>query len=185
MQLKRPYTVQLCTTLTTYLCGDLLAQDIGGELYDPNRTLRMLTIGAIAAIPGYKWFLFLGRNFNFSSKVASIITKVAVNQAIFTPVFNTYFFGMQAVLTGEGPMGTITRIKGTVPISIVNSLKLWPAVTAFSFWFLPAQYRFMFSGIFAVAWQCYLSFLNRKEEKIEEATDSMSHPVIPEGVIVE
>jgi hypothetical protein len=56
MQTKRPYTVQLCTTLTTYLCGDLLAQDIGGELYDPNRTLRMLTIGAIAAIPGYKWY---------------------------------------------------------------------------------------------------------------------------------
>jgi hypothetical protein len=55
-QTKRPYTVQLCTTLTTYLCGDLLAQDIGGELYDPWRTLRMLTIGAIAAIPGYKWY---------------------------------------------------------------------------------------------------------------------------------
>ncbi len=54
-QTKRPYAVQLCTTLTTYLCGDLLAQDIGGELYDPMRTLRMLTIGAIAAIPGYKW----------------------------------------------------------------------------------------------------------------------------------
>ncbi|KEF61020.1 uncharacterized protein A1O9_02584 [Exophiala aquamarina CBS 119918] len=181
MQLKRPYTVQLCTTLTTYLCGDLLAQDIGGELYDPNRTLRMLTIGAIAAVPGYKWFLFLGRNFNFTSKAASIATKVAVNQAVFTPVFNTYFFGMQAVLTGEGPMGTLTRIRGTVPISIVNSLKLWPAVTAFSFWVIPAQYRFMFSGIFAVAWQCYLSFLNRKEEKIEESTDSLSHPVIPEG----
>lgn len=55
-QEKRPYTVQVCTTLTTYLCGDLLAQDIGGELYDPWRTLRMLTIGAIAAIPGYRWY---------------------------------------------------------------------------------------------------------------------------------
>lgn len=55
MQLKRPYAVQLGTTLTTYLCGDLVAQDIGGELYDPIRTLRMLTIGALAAIPGYKW----------------------------------------------------------------------------------------------------------------------------------
>lgn len=130
-------------------------------------------------------FLFLGRNFNYSSKVASIATKVTVNQAVFTPIFNSYFFGMQAVLTGEGPMGTIHRITATVPISIVNSLKLWPAVTAFSFWFVPAQYRFMFSGIFAVAWQCYLSFLNRKEEKIEEATDTMSHPVISAGTRVE
>ena len=56
-QERRPYTVQVCTTLTTYLCGDLLAQDIGGEPYDSKRTLRMLTIGALASIPGYKWYV--------------------------------------------------------------------------------------------------------------------------------
>lgn len=60
-QEKRPYTVQVCTTLITYLCGDLLAQDIGGELYDPTRTLRMLTIGALASIPGYKWYVSIVR----------------------------------------------------------------------------------------------------------------------------
>jgi hypothetical protein len=56
-QTKYPYRVQLGTTLTTYLCGDLLAQDIGGEKYDGWRTLRMLTIGAVAAVPGYKWYV--------------------------------------------------------------------------------------------------------------------------------
>jgi hypothetical protein len=55
-QVKRPLTVQLCTSLITYLCGDLLAQRIGGEKYDGRRTLRMLTIGAISSIPGYKWY---------------------------------------------------------------------------------------------------------------------------------
>jgi hypothetical protein len=55
-QQKRPLTVQVCTSLTVYLCGDLLAQEIGGEIYDPTRTLRMLTIGALASIPGYKWW---------------------------------------------------------------------------------------------------------------------------------
>jgi Mpv17 / PMP22 family len=74
-------------------------------------------------------------------------------------------FGMQAVLTGEQPSGVIDRIQKAVPVSIKNSLKLWPAVTAFSFAFILPQYRFMFSGIFAVIWQGYLSFLNRKEEK--------------------
>jgi hypothetical protein len=123
----------------------------------------------------------LGKNFNFSSKVGSIATKVAINQACFTPVFNTYFFGMQAILTGEPPSGVIARIKGAVPVSIVNSLKLWPAVTAFTFWVIPLQYRFMFSGVFAVAWQCYLSFLNRKEEKIELATDTLTRPAVLES----
>jgi hypothetical protein len=54
-QEKRPYTVQISTSLTVYFFGDLLAQDIGGEDYDPKRTLRMLAIGAIASVPGYKW----------------------------------------------------------------------------------------------------------------------------------
>ena len=54
-QQKRPLTVQLCTTTFIYLLGDLCAQDIGGEEYDGNRTLRMLTIGAVASIPGYRW----------------------------------------------------------------------------------------------------------------------------------
>ena len=110
-------------------------------------------------------FLFLGNHFNYPSRILSIATKVAVQQAVFTPVFNTYFFGMQAILTGEQPSGIIDRILKAVPTSIKNSLKLWPAVTAFSFAFIMPQYRFMFSGIFAVLWQGYLSFLNRKEEK--------------------
>ncbi|OAL32379.1 hypothetical protein AYO22_00401 [Fonsecaea multimorphosa] len=115
--------------------------------------------------------------------MASIATKVAVNQVVFTPVFNTYFFGMQALLTGEHAMGIIMRIQAAVPVSIVNSLKLWPAVTAFSFAFVPPQYRFMFSGIFAVAWQCYLSFLNRTEEKIEAQIDTLSRPVVKQGIV--
>ena len=74
---------------------------------------------------------------------------------------------MQAILTGESPSGVIERIKAAVPVSMWNSLKLWPAVTAFSFAFIMPQYRFMFSGLFAVCWQAYLSFLNRREEMAE------------------
>lgn len=115
-------------------------------------------------------FLFLGNHFNYTSRWLSVFVKVCVQQAVFTPVFNTYFFGMQAILTGESPFGVIERIKNTVPTSMYNSLKLWPAVTAFSFAFIMPQYRFMFSGIFAVCWQTYLSFLNRKAEKLRQET---------------
>jgi protein Mpv17 len=108
--------------------------------------------------------LFLGNHFNYSSKALSIAMKVIVQQIVFTPVFNTYFFGMQALLSGDDMRGVIRRIRGTVPESIVNSLKLWPAVTAFTFTFIRPQYRFLFSGGFATLWQTYLSYLNRREE---------------------
>ena len=90
---------------------------------------------------------------------------MVVNQVCFTPVFNTYFFGMQAALAGEDVAAVWERIKRTVPTSIVNSCKLWPAVTAFSFTFVPIEYRSLFGGFIAVGWQTYLSFLNRLAEE--------------------
>lgn len=82
----------------------------------------------------------------------------------FTPIFNTYFFGMQAALAGEDFGAVWERIKRTVPVSYVNSCKVWPAVTAFSFTFVPLEYRSLFAGVIAVGWQTYLSYLNRLAE---------------------
>ncbi|KAL2257839.1 hypothetical protein VTK26DRAFT_9109 [Humicola hyalothermophila] len=164
-QRKRPLTTQVCTSLFIYFCADISAQSIGGKEYDPARTARSLLIGSIASIPGYKWFVWLSNNFNYSSRVLSIATKVAVNQICFTPVFNTYFFGMQALLSGASLDETWERITKTVPVSVINSCKLWPAVTAFSFAFLPLEYRPLFGGTIAVGWQAYLSYLNRLAER--------------------
>lgn len=49
------------------------------EWYDNRdwaRTGRALMIGGLAAVPGYKWFLWLGNSFNYGSKVLSLTTKV-------------------------------------------------------------------------------------------------------------
>lgn len=167
VQRRRPLTVTLVTSLTTYLAGDLLAQEIGREPYDVTRTLRMLTIGAVASIPGYKWFMFLGSHFNYGSTALTITTKVLIQQFFFAPLFNTYFFGMQALLAGATVPEIIERVKLTVPESIVSSAKFWPAVTALNFTVIPAHLRFAFSGVFAVVWQTYMSFLNRSQERIE------------------
>ena len=110
-------------------------------------------------------FVWLSDNFNYPSRLLSLATKVVVNQICFTPVFNTYFFGMQALLSGATLPETWERITKTVPVSCVNSCKLWPAVTAFSFAFLPLEYRPVFGGVIAVGWQTYLSYLNRLAER--------------------
>ena len=91
-------------------------------------------------------FLYLGRSFNYSSKVLSLAVKVVVNQIVFTPVFNSYFFGMQALLSGDSIISAWEHIKHTVPVSFVNACKLWPAVTAFNFTYIDPQYRALFAG---------------------------------------
>jgi protein Mpv17 len=126
-------------------------------------------------------FMFLGNNFNYSSKTLSLVTKVTVNQMCFTPIFNTYFFGMQSLLSGDSLPEVWERIKRTVPVSMINSCKLWPAVTAFSFTFIDAQYRSIFAGFVAIGWQTYLSYLNRKAE-VEEAAQRAMESEVEEGM---
>ena len=162
IQNKRPYATQVATSVIIYFCGDLSAQEIGGEAYSPARAVRTVVIGAICSIPAYNWslvityvafpvlndyrFMFLGRSFNYASKILSLATKVVVNQLVFTPVFNSYFFGMQALLSGNTWSQTWEHVKRTVPTSFINSWKLWPAVTAFNFTYIQPQFRAIFAG---------------------------------------
>lgn len=164
MHKARPYTVQVVSATIIYFIGDLVAQRIAPTppadtsaavssseeapraAYDPARTVRALLIGSLAAIPGYHWFLFLARNFNYASKAGSIVVKVLINQIAFTPIFNSYFFGMQSGLSGASFEEVVERIKHTVPRSWVNSWKLWPVVTAFSFAFVRVELRGLFAG---------------------------------------
>ncbi len=157
------------SALVIWYLGDLSSQVVMTNAfleaqYEPIRGLRAMLIGSISAIPGYKWFLFLGRHFNYNSWLLSIGTKIVVNQTFFTPLFNTYFFGMQTLLSGGSFKDAKERVINTVPVSWKNSWKLWPAVTAFSFTFIPWQYRNVFAGVIAIGWQTYLSWLNRKDE---------------------
>ncbi|MCJ1310284.1 hypothetical protein MMC25_003946 [Agyrium rufum] len=171
-QRNRPYATQLCSSLVIYALGDISAQRIRGEEYEVTSTGRNLIIGGTAAIPGYLWFMFLGRHFNYASKIRSIATKVFVNQLVFTPVFNTYFFSMQTLLAGDGIDGAIERVKKTVPISMYNSIKLWPVITAFSFTYVDQHYRALFHGVIAIGWQSYLSWLNAKAASEETRSRS-------------
>lgn len=118
--------------------------------------------------------MYLSHSFNYSSRILSLLVKIGINQACFTPLFNTYFFAMQALLVGDTLPEVWDRVRRTVPVSVVNSLKLWPAVTAFSFSFIPLEYRSVFAGTIAVGWQTYLAYLNRQAEE-EEAREKMAH----------
>lgn len=87
---------------------------------------------------------------------------------------------MQSLLSGDTFAEIIDRIKRTVPISAVNSCKLWPAVTAFNFTFVSPQYRSIFAGFVAIGWQTYLSLLNRIAEE-EEAAKRQFDAALSEG----
>lgn len=174
MQRRSPLLTQLCSAMTIYFLGDLSAQLVSGSgstdhTYEPIRGVRAMFIGGLISIPSYKWFLFLGNHFNYSSHAVSIGVKILVNQTVFTPCFNSYFFGMQSLLSGSSLAEAKRRIIDTVPVSWSNSWKLWPAVTAFSYTYVAPHYRSVFAGVIAIGWQTYLSWLNMRAQQNEEA----------------
>lgn len=163
-QRKRPYTTQFVFSLVIYFLGDLSAQKINGDAYDYSRMMRTLVISAGSSIPTYEWILFLGNNFNYASKLLSLAVKIIVNQVVFTPINNVWFFGMHSFLSGDPLPAIWQRLKDTVPTSIMNSCKLWPPITAFNLAFIHPEYRCIFAGFIAIGWQTYLSYLNRQSE---------------------
>lgn len=129
MQKRSPLMTQWESALVIYYLGDLCSQAVNSNVfiegeYEPIRGVRAMIIGSISAIPGYKWFIFLGTHFNYKSHVASLAVKVVVNQTFFTPLFNTYFFGMQTLLAGGTFKEAKQRVINTVPTSWKNSWKV-------------------------------------------------------------
>lgn len=210
IQRRRPYATQITASIIIYFLGDLSSQTIqnrgeakraaaagvntetgkGVAKYDPIRAARAVLIGAISSIPSYHFFLWLSRSFNIANRpYTSLGIKLAVNQFSFAPLFNTYFFGMQSLLSsltdhlsgkktisaGEAFTAAWVRVRDTVPISWLNSCRFWPFVTAFSFTFIPVQHRGVFAGVVAIGWQSYLGVLNQRAANAERAKSAGGH----------
>ena len=195
-QQRSPYIVQITSSIVIYFLGDLASQSIQKRTqataapqpsinnstavppqssYDPYRAVRSVTIGALSSIPSYRFFIWLSCNFNVANRpYTSLILKVIFNQLVFAPCFNTYFFSMQSLLSfseGPQPYAAWRRVCDTVPTSLVKSCQFWPAVTAFSFTFVPVQHRSVFAGVVAIGWQSYLGMLNQRAVTKERLTE--------------
>jgi protein Mpv17 len=115
-------------------------------------------------------FIYVAKHFNYSSKLLSLTTKVLVNQIVYAPVFGTYYFGMQSLLSGYNVSQTWDRVKTAMPVSVKSSWMFWPPITGLTFAFVnPTYHAVLLAGV-TTGWQTYLSYLNRKTETEKEGT---------------
>lgn len=110
-------------------------------------------------------FLFIARNFNYSNKLLTLVTKVGVNQIVYAPVFGTYYFTMQGFLSGDSADQVWERVKIAMPRSVISSWMFWPPITAATFALVPPMYQAITLACVTTGWQAYLSWLNRKTDK--------------------
>lgn len=125
----------------------------------------------------------MSTHFNYSSRALSLAAKVLFNQFTFAIAFSSYFFGAQALLSGESIQNTIDRVIHIVPTVWTNSWKVWPLSTAITLTFIPLEFRAVFTGVVAIGWQTYLSWMNRRAELVEEGVEIKSPVEVLENKI--
>jgi len=162
---KRPLLTQSLTTMVLFATGDVMAQQVvekrGLEKHDLTRTGRMaLYGGAIFGPAATTWYSFLQRRIIINknpSGTRTILTRVVLDQAVFTPINLLCFLTSMAVMEGTSPQKKLESTYGT---AITKNLMVWPWVQLVNFKLVPLEHRVLVVNIVALGWNCYLSYLN-------------------------
>ena len=86
-----------------------------------------------------------------------MLTRVAADQLVFTPVNMLCFLSSMAFLEGSSPR---QRLRDTFWNALEKNWIVWPAVQAANFKLVPLEHRVLFVNVVALGWNCYLSHLN-------------------------
>ncbi|OAL47284.1 hypothetical protein IQ07DRAFT_590138 [Pyrenochaeta sp. DS3sAY3a] len=157
-----PLLTQSITTAVLFATGDVMAQQgvegRGVEKHDLMRTGRMAAYGGIIFGPAAtKWYEFLVRNVNTSSKNGTIVARVACDQFLFAPVNMGLFLSTMAYLEGASVK---QRLSDAYLPGYQKNLMIWPWVQFTNFKYVPMEHRVLVVNVISLGWNCYLSALN-------------------------
>jgi len=109
---------------------------------------------------GHCWYTLLDKNVMPEDPKCpkAIISKMALDQLIWAPMFSCVFFTFIRTLEGHPELALSTIQTELVP-TIVANYALWPLAHIINFRFVPSQQRILYINFIQVLWTCYLSNL--------------------------
>ena len=174
---KRPILTQCLSTSFLFAAGDVIAQQAvererdadGSPMHNPYRTLRMAIYGGGVFGPlVVNWYKFLQRAVRIpTSPNLEIVSRVALDQAFFTPVNLTLFFSSMATMEGvmgdDGKqLGTRERVGKKLRDNWLQGLRanwtVWPGVQLVNFKFVPLEHRLLVVNLVSLGGFRFLSF---------------------------
>jgi protein Mpv17 len=98
----------------------------------------------------------INRNY---SLVKSILYSVTINDAI----YNLTFFIYMGMMRKRCHRITLNDLpEKFIPVQIAN-MKIYPFITGFNFYFIPANFRVLFDNITTIFWNVYLSYVEHEK----------------------
>ncbi|XP_052763090.1 protein Mpv17-like isoform X2 [Mya arenaria] len=163
--------------------GDVLAQFVVEKRdlasYDKKRTLRFAIFGTFFGGPVFSlWYTRLATSFGHT-KYASL-KMVACDQLLFAPPFLAYFLTVMELLKGDRLPEIKAKLQDDYPDIIKTNYKIWPAVQALNFTFVPVTYRVLVVNLVAVGWNTYLAWMSEKVHPHPELQPEQHPELLPE-----
>lgn len=159
---EKPLQVKTMTSFIGFTIGDLVAQIpalMDGKPWDATRTARMASFGLLLHGPiGHYWYEFLDRTImpQASKSTAAVVSKMAIDQLLWAPVFTALFFSYM-----ETAQGRPERAPDVVREKLWPTLKVnwtvWPLAHLINFRFIPSSQRILYINTVQVGYNAFLS----------------------------
>jgi hypothetical protein len=125
--------------------------------YDVARSLRMSAFGLTVIGPlGHFFYRLIDKKFPGKS-VRTVLTKVVLDQTVFSPIYIPLFFAFEGWLEGLSRQEIIHNVKTrSIPTYIADCI-VWPPAQTLNFWLVPPSQRVLYVSLVSIGWNVYLS----------------------------
>jgi len=159
---SNPLATKAATSFFGFLIGDILAQkfiDKNPDGFDYARMLRLASFGALIHGPTGHWFYGMLDKKIPGVGAVPVVSKVAIDQLFWNPIFGVMFFGYMGTLEGQGIDGTIQKIKNDLMTQVTGSWTVWPIAHAINFRFVPTEQRLLYINTIQIGYNMFLSVI--------------------------
>jgi protein Mpv17 len=152
-----PVLTKSLTSTGGFIIGDTLAQvAVGGdEPYDWRRTARFATYGFAVHGPTCHLFYRWLDGMVVGTGARQVITKVATDQLLFTPVGVSLFYATLTTLEGR-PQDIPEVINEKIVKTVLAGYMVWPAAHVVNFRFVPSDLRVLYINCVQMLWNTVL-----------------------------
>eukprot|EP00884_Botryococcus_braunii_P004181 jgi/Botrbrau1/13764/Bobra.0056s0020.1 len=163
---KQPVATKAVTSAILNAAGDLIAQLLVEQRssIDWKRLATFAFLGLVLVGPAlHFWYLTLSRLVP-AATTAGALTRLALDQLAFAPIFLATFF--VALLTLEGQPGLIqAKLKQDLKPTVIKNWQIWVPFQFLNFRFVPQTLQVLVANFVALGWNTYLSFASHTAVK--------------------
>jgi len=161
---EKPLTTKALTSLVGWFLGDLLVQVfmMTEAALDIKRLVTLSAFGMLWHGPtGHYFYNWLDGKIP-GTDAKSVVTKVAIDQILWCPVFMTVFFTYLGLVNGDSVATIGDKIKKDLFAAVQGSWKVWPIVHSVNFKFIKPKYRIPYINSFQIGFNMFLSIIGNK-----------------------